>query len=207
MVEPVALDVYFDYLCPFVYRASLWLKKVREEMDDGLSIRWKYFSLEQVNSQQGPGWKLWEQPDDFPSRGLWAFRAAEAASLQGEAAFERFHFALLQARHQQGRNIADLEVLTQVASVAGLEHARFREGLGQRESLSRLAEDHTFAVENFGVFGVPTIIFPGGHAVFVKMSETPPPEECPAVFHELLQLATNRAYIQELKRPQRPQQP
>ena len=44
-----------------------------------LTINWKYFSLEQVNNQQGLQWKLGEQPDHYPSRGLRAFWAAEAA--------------------------------------------------------------------------------------------------------------------------------
>ena len=202
MVKRVALDVYFDYCCPFAYRVSLWLKKVREEMGDGLGIRWKYFSLEQVKSQQGPGGKVWEQPDDCPTLGLWAFRAAEAARLQGEDGFERFHSVVLDARHEQDRDIADLDVLVQLASEAGLELPRFRDDLGRRKLLTRLAEDHTFAVDNLGVFGTPTLVFPGGHAVFLKMAGLPPAEECLPLFYELLQLATARAYIQELKRPQ-----
>ncbi len=205
MADPIALDIYFDYLCPFVYRANAWLEKVQEGMGGGLSIRWRYFSLEQVNSQQGPEWKLWEQPDDFASRGLWAFRAAEAARGQGEVSFERFHSALLHARHQQGKDIADRGVLADVASVAGLEISRFREDLARRELLARLAEDHTAAVEQFGVFGTPTIVFPDGQAVFIKLTEIPPPAEALAVFHELQQLATARTYVREVKRPQRPE--
>ena len=205
MAETIALDIYFDYLCPFVYRANAWLEKVKEGMGAGLSIRWRYFSLEQVNSQQGPEWKLWEQPDDFRSRGLWAFRAAEAARCQGEALFERFHTALLGARHQQGKDISDQEVLMGVASAVGLELSRFREDLARRELLGRLAEDHTTAVEQFGVFGTPTITFPGGQATFLKLAELPPDEEALAVFHELLKLATARTYILEVKRPQRPE--
>ncbi len=205
MAEPVALDIYFDYLCPFVYRANAWLEKVKEGMGAGLSIRWRYFSLEQVNSREGPEWKLWEQPDDFASRGLWAFRAAEAARCQGEAPFERFHSALLHARHQQGKDIADRGVLTEVAAAAGLELSRFREDLARRELLARLTEDHATAVEQFGVFGTPTIVFPGGQATFLKLAEVPPAEEALAVFHELLKMATARAYIREVKRPQRPE--
>ena len=107
-------------------------------MGPKLTINWRYFSLEQVNSQQGPEWKLWEQPDDFASRGLWAFRAAEAARGQGEVSFERFHSALLHARHQQGKDIADRGLLAEVASAVGLEVSRFREDLARRELLARL---------------------------------------------------------------------
>ncbi len=54
-------------------------------MGPKLTINWKYFSLEQVNSQQEPEWKIWEQPEDYPSRGIHAFRAAEAARQQDKS--------------------------------------------------------------------------------------------------------------------------
>jgi len=177
---------------------------VKEEIGPEFAINWRYFSLEQVNSQQGPEWKLWKQPDDYVSRGLHAFRAAEAARRQGEAAFDRFHIALLRARHEQRRNIADIDTLVEVAESAGLETTQFRMDLADRQLLSRLAEDHTFAVENLGVFGTPTVVFPDNQAVFLKMSAVPPPEECLSTFTELHQLSERRRNILEVKMPQRP---
>jgi len=173
-------------------------------MGPKLTINWKYFSLEQVNSQQGAQWKIWEQPEDYPSRGLRAFWAAEAARRQGEAAFSCFHIALLRARHEQRRDIADMNTLIEVAESADLEMTQFQKDLSDRQLLAKLAEDHTFAVETLGVFGTPTLVFPERQAVFLKMSPLPSPEECLSVFTELRQLAERRQYIQEVKRPQRP---
>ena len=169
-----------------------------------LTINWRYFSLEQVNSQQGPQWKIWEQPEDYPSRGLRAFRTAEAARRQGEAAFDAFHIALLRARHEQRRDIADMDTLIEVAKSVNLEMAQFQKALGDRQLLARLAEDHTFATETLGVFGTPTLVFHERQAVFLKMSSSPPHEECLSVFTELRHLAEQRRYIQEIKRLQRP---
>ncbi len=173
-------------------------------MGPKLTINWKYFSLEQVNSQQGAQWKIWEQPEDYPSRGLRAFWAAEAARRQGETAFSCFHIALLRARHEQRRDIADMNTLIEVAESADLEMTQFQKDLSDRQLLARLAEDHTFAVETLGVFGTPTLVFPERQAIFLKMSPLPSPEECLSVFTELRQLAERRQYIQEVKRPQRP---
>ncbi len=173
-------------------------------MGPKLTINWKYFSLEQVNSQQGARWKIWEQPEDYPSRGLRAFWAAEAARRQGETAFSCFHIALLRARHEQRRDIADMNTLIEVAESADLEMTQFQKDLSDRQLLARLAEDHTFAVETLGVFGTPTLVFPERQAIFLKMSPLPSPEECLSVFTELRQLAERRQYIQEVKRPQRP---
>ncbi|HEU5431193.1 MAG TPA: DsbA family protein, partial [Thermomicrobiales bacterium] len=87
MSKPMAIDVYYDYACPYVYRGAMWLRDVQAALGSNLKIAWRYFPLEQVNSAEGPDWKLWEQPDNFRSRGLPAFRAAEAARQQGEEAF------------------------------------------------------------------------------------------------------------------------
>ena len=172
-------------------------------MGPKLTINWRYFSLEQANSQQGPQWKIWEQPEDYPSRGLRAFWAAEAARRQGEAAFSSFHIALLRARHEQRQDIADMNTLIQVAESVNLKMTRFQKDLSNRQLLAKLAKDHTFAVETLGVFGTPTLVFPGRQAIFLKMSP-PSPEECLAIFTELRHLAERRRYIQEIKRPQRP---
>ncbi len=172
-------------------------------MGSKLIINWRYFSLEQVNSKEGPQWKLWEQVEDYVSRGRRAFRAAEAARRQGEAAFDRFHFSLLRARHVQCRDIADKNTLIEVAESVGLEMTQFQKDLADRRLLTRLAEEHTFAVDNLGVFGTPTLVLAQEQAVFLKLTTPPPPEECLDVFNELYNLAEKRRYIQEIKRPQR----
>lgn len=204
MDDTITLDIYFDYLCPYVYRAAVWLQRVKAGIGPKLTIDWKYFSLEQVNSQQGPQWKIWEQPENYSSRGLSAFRAAEAARRQGEAVFSAFHIALLRAKHEQGRDIADMSTLTEVAESVDLEMAQFQKDFGDRRLLAKLAEDHTFAVETLGIFGTPTLVFPERQAIFLKMSSPPPPEESLSVFAELRYLAEQRRYIQEIKRPQLP---
>ena len=170
-------------------------------MGPKLTINWRYFSLEQINSQQEPEWKIWEQREDYPSRGLRAFRAAEAARRQGEAAFDSFHIALLKARHEQRRDIADMGTLSQVAESVNLEMSRFQKDFNDRKLLSKLAEDHTFAVEVLGIFGTPTLVFPEKQAVFLKMSPSLP-EDSLSVFNEVRILAERRQHIQEIKRPQ-----
>jgi len=177
---------------------------VQEEITLKLKVDWRYFSLEQANSQQGPQWKIWEQPEDYASGGLRAFWAAEAARRQGEAAFSRFHIALLRAIHGQHRDIAEIKTLTEVAESVGLEMTRFQKDLTDHRLLTKLAEDHTFAEETLGVFGSPTLVFPEGQAIFLKMSLPSPLEECLPVFTELHHLVDRRRYIWEIKRPQRP---
>jgi len=159
--------------------------------------------LEQVNNEREPQWKIWEQSEDCESRGRRAFQAAEAAQRQGKAAFDRFHMSLLRARHEQERDIADMNTLLAVADRANLDMMRFQKNLAESRRLHKLAEDHIFAVENLGIFGTPTLVFSQRQAVFVKLSVPPPPEECLSAFMEIYHLASKRQYIQEIKRPQR----
>lgn len=170
-------------------------------MGSPLVINWKYFSLEQANRRPGHGQKIWELPEDSPAPGLRAFRAAEAARCQGETAFTGFHRALLEEKHGRKSDIEDMKVINRVAQHVGLEMARFREDFNRRQMLDRLAEEHTFAVERLGIFGTPTLVFPDGQAIFLKMSSPPSPEESLDVFRELSNLACHRPNILEVKRP------
>ena len=130
-----------------------------------------------------------------------AFWAAEAARQQGEKAFHSFHMALLRAKHEQQRDIADTNTLIEVANNTGLAVKQFQNDLGNRQLLTKLAEDHTFAVEKLGAFGTPTLVFPENQAIFLKMSPPPLPEECRLVFNEIFNLAYHRRIIKEIKRP------
>ena len=95
-----------------------------------------------------------------------------------------------------------MDTLAEVATSIGLEMTQFQRDLSDRSLLTRLAEDHTFAVEKLGVFGTPTLVFPEGQALFLKMSTPPSPEESLSVFTDIHYLSDRRRYIQEIKRPQ-----
>ncbi len=172
-------------------------------MGDRLAINWRYFSLEQVNSDKGAKWKVWDQPKDYPSRGLNAFRAAEAARRQGEAGFAAFHYALIKARHEDKEDISDFSILARIAGSVGLDTERFKKDFNDKKILARLGKDHTNAVEAYGAFGTPTLVFPGDQAVFLKM-RPPAPEESLAVFNEVRTVGEGRGNILEIKRPTKP---
>jgi len=177
---------------------------VKEVFGDRLRIEWYSFPLEQVNSTQGPEWKLWEQPDEYKSRGLWAFRGGEAARLQGKELFERFHMALLRARHVENWDIASPEVLIEVAKKAGLDVGRFRRDLPDRALLPKIGEDYIRGAKKHGIWGTPTLVFNGRQAAYLKVRPAPPPEESVKLFEELFDIIHDRPYVIEVKRPRVP---
>lgn len=164
-------------------------------------MEWYCFPLEQVNSNLGPQWKLWEQPETFMSRSLWAFRAGKAARIQGKELFERFHMAVLRARHAEKKDIANPEFLIEVAREWGLDVEKFREDLADRNLLVKIGEDYSRGVQEHGVWGTPTLVFNGRQAAYLKLKPAPPAEESVKLFDELFDIVYRRPYVVELKRP------
>ena len=192
-------EVYYDYQCPFVYRASLLLSNVAAERE--VEVHWRYFSLTQVNSRDD-GWTVWGAPAAEKVRGRLAFQAAEAARRQDR--FDVYHSTLLRARHLGRLDIDEMDVVEQVAEEAGLEVERFRRDLGDPSILDALERDHTHAIAIHGVFGTPTFVFPNGASAYIRLAEAPSGPDAVQLFDSLLAVAADEPRILEVKRPVRP---
>jgi len=197
--EVMELEVFYDYLCPFVYRASVMLHSVAPSRN--LKVTWRYFSLAQVNSKD-EGWTIWDAPSSERVKGRLAFRAAEAARRQDH--FEELHTPLLQARHRDRLDIDQLEVVERVAVDSGLDLERFRKDIGDPGILDSLARDHREAVSRHGVFGTPTIVFPDGASAYIRLGEAPEDAAAIRVFDHLLAVAAGEPTILEIKSPSNP---
>jgi predicted DsbA family dithiol-disulfide isomerase len=203
--EPLKVEVYYDYLCPYVYAGAFWVRDVKAALGDEVEFVWRSFPLEQVNSAEGPEWKVWEQPDDFVSRGLNAFRGAEAAKQQGEDAFLNFHFGLLEARHVEDKNIGRREVVIEVAGDAGLDVDAFTKDFDDRRLMANIGKDYENARNQHGVFGTPTFVFPGGESAYIKMRPKAPDQDAVTVWKDFVGTVVGRPYISEIKRPTKPE--
>lgn len=192
-------ELYYDYFCPFVYRASLLLTNVAAERP--LDVHWRYFSLAQVNSKV-EGWTVWDAPAAEKVRGRLAFKAAEAARRQDR--FEAFHAGLLRARHQDRLDIDSLDVVERVAIDAGLDARPFRRDLEDEQILQRLATDHKHAVSVHGVFGTPTLVFPNGASAYIRLTEAPTGPDALRVFDRIMGVVADEPQIMEIKRPTKP---
>ena len=183
----------------------MWLDRVKNVLGDDLDITWKNFSLEQINNKEGDDWKVWEQKSLHEARALLASVAGEAAKRQGNEAFERFHLALLTARHGGGERIAlnEDDPIIKVAEESGLDIAQFKKDLEDPALLEIVARDHEESVETHGAFGTPTFIFENGQATYLK-TFIPPEEESVEAFEHFIGLMSKRSYIGEVKRPQPP---
>src|SRR5207245_1625957 len=111
----------------------------RDEPMEG-TLRWVWVG--QVNSAEGPEWKVWNRPPGHRSRSLLAFSAGEAARRQGPRQFERFHLALLAARHVHKKALQERETILDTAREAELDVAQLERDLEDPNILQALARDH-----------------------------------------------------------------
>ena len=196
--EPIRFDIFFDYNCPFVFRASRLLEGVRQSGARNVEARWRFFSLTQVNSKD-EGWTVWDAPASEEVRGRLAFAASEAARRQGR--FEPLHEAMLLARHRDHVDLEDRALVETLAQSAGLDLDKFRSDLDDPFILQALARDHTEGVTEHGVFGTPTFVFASGPAAYVRLAESAVQNGMLEVFDHLVTVAAGEPGILEIKRP------
>jgi predicted DsbA family dithiol-disulfide isomerase len=204
--DSVAVDVYFDFSCPYVHSAAAWLREVNRQLGDGgIDVTWKFFPLEQVNAPEDADMPIWDLPVDRRSRGRDSLHAAVAARRQGREAFERFHAALLTLKHEEGQDHGKRSTLDEAASRARLDLTRFAADLEDRALLKEIETDYVTGRDKLGVFGTPTFVFPNGQSAYLRILPPPPAEEAVAFWLDFVREVRDRPYLQEIKRPRRPQ--
>ena len=201
-MPPETVTVFFDYLCPFAWRAAELAERVAGPLD--LRFEWVHFSLYQANHRGGDGWQLWNHaidPDDpTGSKGLVPFLASLAARKQGEDAFAAYRLALLRARHRDHRPLSSHTVMA-VAEETGLHLACFERELADPEARTALARDHHRGA-SLHVFGTPTLRFASGDTAYLRLKELPP-DGTPSIelFGRVRAMLRDYPYLETLKRP------
>ena len=156
----------FDYLCPFARNAN---EAVLTALSSGVDwdVEFRPFSLSQAHVEVGEqaAWDRAETP-----AGVLALQWGVAARDTAPEAFPAVHRALFAARHDEGLNIGDEEVVRSAVARAGGDVDALGAVVASGDSLRTLAAEHTEEVERWAVFGVPTFII-GDEAVFVRFME------------------------------------
>jgi predicted DsbA family dithiol-disulfide isomerase len=204
--ERIDVEVFFDFACPYVHSAAVWLDEVQRQLgNDAPRVTWRFFPLEQVNAPDDAELAIWDLPLERRSRGRDSMQAAAAARKQGDDAFSRFHSALLALKHERGEDHGLRQTIQTAAVTAGLDLARFNDDLENQELLAEIRIDYTAGREDHGVFGTPTFVFGEGQSAYIKLLPAPPPEDAVAVWDDFVRAVRDRPYLQEIKRPRRQQ--
>lgn len=195
------LDVYFDFTCPFSYQTALWVKDVSELMgSDVMAVRWKFFSNAQANKDDSAG-NIWDSSD---SAGNAAFAAGSAAyQVGGEDALLKFYLALGRLYHEEGQSTSEKGPIEQAWQEAGLDSGLLAVALdgSNMAGLQKLEQDHTEAVEKYGAFGSPTLVFEEHRAFFLKLKSRPADiSDALELFQHVQRLAMGFPDVEEYKK-------
>jgi hypothetical protein len=165
---PHSFAITYDYLCPFARIAN---ETIVEALSDGASLDVLFvpFSLMEGHAQDGET-AQWDLPIDQLGKGVLALLWSISIRDHIEESFLDFHVALFAARHDDGFDINDPNVLESVASAVGVDPEEVGTIVASGAPSKILAKEHTGAAEDHGVFGVPTFI-DGDEAVFVRFME------------------------------------
>jgi hypothetical protein len=158
-----------DYLCPFARNAA---EVVVRALEAGApyEVDFRAFSLSQVHLEEGER-PVWEPGQPSPS-GVLALQWGLAVRDELPERFPAAHLALFAARHDQGLDLNDPEVLAAAVASAGLDPDEVAKLVAGGRPAAALAADHTWAVDTQRVFGVPTFVG-DRRAVFVRLMERP----------------------------------
>src|ERR1700760_4193795 len=116
MGAPVtSVDFHFDIMCPWAFQASLWMRDVRDRL--GLEVRWRFFSLEEIN--RAPEKKHpWEREWSYG----WSMMRIGALLRRIEPdPLDKGYFAAGTALHVDGRKPHRREVAEELITQLGLD--------------------------------------------------------------------------------------
>lgn len=126
MATTVPLTVYFDYTCPFAYRAHRWFDHL-EDVD----ASWLPFSLLELN-YRGDGPPVWRLPERADDISLLLF-AGHSWVVADDRDLDRYRHDVFHAWHETDGGL-DLDDVVEMASAAG---ATGGDGVAARSLLRR----------------------------------------------------------------------
>lgn len=165
---PTEVDFHFDVMCPFAYQTSKWIRAVREQTD--LTISWRFFSLEEINRQEGKK-HPWEREWSY---GWSMMRIGAVLRRRSMDDLDRWYERAARALHEEGHKPHDPAVARHLLDELGLDPGIVDEAIGDPTTHDEVKADHDRVVAAGG-YGVPTLFF-GDECLFGPVVIDPPTE-------------------------------
>jgi predicted DsbA family dithiol-disulfide isomerase len=191
------LRFLFDPLCPWAYRASLWIREAANARP--LEIEWGLLSLEYINRD-----KMETAHLDLLRQNRWAMRLlARARQAGGNRAMGDLYLALGEARHERLQALDDPKILAGALEQAGLPAKLLEESRVDDDLDAKLEEAYARAV-SLGAFGVPTLFLDKGSSPFYgPLIDVVPRDEEAGKLWDYVSGLMWMPYFYELKRNRR----
>lgn len=189
-----SVDFHFDVLCPFAYQASRWIRDVSRQT--GLEVGWRFFSLEEVNRQEGKK-HPWERPWSY---GWSLLRIGALLRRHAMEDLDRWYERAGRALHEEGRKPHDPDVARELLAELGIEPGTVDEAISDPTTNDDVLADHRRVV-GAGGFGVPTLFFPDGQCLFGPVLVDPPSGPAAVRLWEAVTAWTEYPSLYEVQRP------
>jgi predicted DsbA family dithiol-disulfide isomerase len=195
--QPAAVEFFFDPMCPWAFQTSLWIREVRART--GLVVTWRFFSLEEVN-----------RPDDRPhpwdrpwAYGFSQMRVGAWLRRLGPDDVDRWYEATGRAFHLEGRKTHEIEVHRQLLDELGYGAEVVDQALADPTTAEEVRADHDEVLAK-GAFGVPTLVFPDGQALFGPVVAPAPTGPAAERLWDLTVGWREFEHLYEIQRPKTP---
>ena len=195
--RPTSVDFHFDIMCPYAYQTSLWIRNVRQET--GLDIGWRFFSLEEVNRDEGKK-HPWERDWSY---GWSMMRVGALLRRTDMDLLDRWYAEAGRALHIDGRKPHRPDVAEAILDEMGLDPGLVRAAIDDPTTGDEVLAEHQRVV-TAGGFGVPTLIFGDGQTLFGPVLVDPPSGDAAVRLWELVTGWLEFPRVYEVQRPKSP---
>ena len=181
MPEPVTLEVFTDYVCPWCYLGDNRVKKLTQNYD--ITVRLVHFPLHPETPAEGRTLVelFGSGPEDIQAKNTRMKGLMEAEGLpyrershtynsrlaqeigtwaETQSGGNAIHDKFFQAYFVDCRNLGDVEVIVDVVKSAGLDEREARAVLAERRFKDAVDADWAKS-RSYGVTGVPTFVSNG----------------------------------------------
>lgn len=192
------VDFHFDVMCPFAYQTSLWMRSVRDQL--GLTVNWRFFSLEEVNRVEGKK-HPWEREWSYG----WSMMRIGALLRRTDMAWlDAWYARAGKALHEDGHKPHEPAVARHLLEEIGLDPALVDQAIADPTTHDEVLAEHRRVIDGGG-YGVPTLIFPDGQTFFGPVLLDPPTGDAAIRLWNAVIAWREFPHLFELQRPKTPE--
>lgn len=190
------VDFHFDVMCPYAYQTARWIRAVREQT--GLTVNWRFFSLEEVNRQDGKK-HPWEREWSY---GWSMMRIGALLRRRSMDELDAWYERAGRALHEEGHKPHRKEVARYLLDELGLDPGLVDEAIADLTTHDDVRVDHQRVIDAGG-YGVPTL-FLDGQCLFGPVLIDPPLGESAVRLWSAVAAWAEFPHLYEIQRPKTP---
>jgi 2-hydroxychromene-2-carboxylate isomerase len=191
---PQVVDFHFDVMCPWAYQTSLWMRDVAAQL--GLTVNWRFFSLEEVNRREGKK-HPWEREWSY---GWSMMRVGARLRRDGMEYLDAWYARAGRALHVDGHKPHEPAVARHLLAELGLDPALVDEAIADPTTHDEVRVEHQRVIDAGG-FGVPTLFFPDGQCLFGPVLLDPPQGDAAVRLWQAVTAWLEFPHLYEVQRP------